>query len=118
MNASMLDAKVGDTVVMTGSRRAETHREVRIVKVGRVYVYVSDYGRQTAFYRSNGAERSEYGSCRNIYLPDDWAALQRRKEVTDRLTRVHGIRGSEYAFRQPTDILESILKILDREAIA
>lgn len=116
MTVSMLDAKVGDTVVMTGSPRTETHREVRIVKVGRVYVYVSDYGRQTAFYRINGAERTEYGSCRNIYSPDDWAALQRRKEITGRLTTVHGIRGSEYSFRQSTEVLESILAILDSEA--
>lgn len=115
MTASMLDAKVGDTVVMTSSRRTGTPREVQIVKVGRVYVYVEECGRQTAFYRSNGAERTEYGSHRNIYSPDDWAALQWRNEITARL-KEHGIRGSEYTFRQSTDILEDILTILDREA--
>lgn len=118
MSASLIDAKVGDTVVMTGSRRNETHRQVQIVKVGRVYVYVEDYGRQTAFYRSNGAERTDYGNCRNIYSPDDWAALQRRKEITGRLTTVHGIRGCEYSFRQSTEVLEAILTILDSEDAA
>ncbi|WP_238840777.1 beta barrel domain-containing protein [Prescottella equi] len=117
---SLMDAKVGDTVVVHARRwsnTGKTHdaREARVVKVGRKYLYLEGGGvnSRAKFSRENGCERVDYGSGDRIYLPDDWAALQRRNQIVDRLRLDHGIRSNNYNFPQSTETLEAILQILD-----
>lgn len=116
---SLMDAKVGDTVVVHARRwsnTGKTHdaREARVVKVGRKYLYLEGGGvnSQAKFSRENGCESVDYGSGARIYLPDDWAALQRRNQIVDRL-REHGLRSANFTFTQSTETLEAILQILD-----
>ncbi|NKR52909.1 hypothetical protein GS481_01800 [Rhodococcus hoagii] len=116
---SLMDAKVGDTVVVyTRSRHAGSGaREGRVAKVGRKYLYLDGGGvsSQAKFSRETGREVSDYEYTLHVYLPEEWAAKERRDKVVARIRREHNIRHESWNFPQSTETLEAILQILDAD---
>lgn len=113
--------EVGDTVIVEGSynesRYGEKFWEDTIAKVGRKYVHLHGDGR-TAYEADTGRQKpTQYsGSERHIYLPKEWEAKNRRRQVVGAI-RSHGLRPDGYSgFTQPTEVLEQILAVLEANA--
>lgn len=121
---SLMDAKVGDAVMVHlrqyegGSRQVPVGREGTISKVGRKYLYVKCAGvsPETRFYREDGVEVSDFGYRAKAYLPEQWAEKERRDSVVARIQRDHKIRHETWNFPQSTETLEAIVKLLDDDA--
>lgn len=115
---SLMDAKVGDTVVVTGCNGRGGAREVRVAKVGRKYLYLEGGGvsAQTKFSRETGSEIDDFGYRARVYTPEEWAEKERRDKVVLRLRGEHRLSHYDGTFPQSTETLEAILQILDDDA--
>ncbi len=107
--------KVGDTVIL--SIRHQSELETTITRVGRKYAYIEQYGRERAFDLWSGYEaNNKYGTPGRIRTPGMVAEEARRKAVIDAI-RGHGITYDRYiGFKQSTDVLEQILRVLEETA--
>ncbi|NKR90513.1 hypothetical protein GS483_00365 [Rhodococcus hoagii] len=117
---SLMEAKVGDTVLVHASRWSNTGktygtRDARVAKVGRKYLYLEGGGVsvQAKFSRETGHEITDFGSRVRVYTPEEWATKERRDKVVARIQREHKIRHESWNFPQSTETLEAILQILD-----
>ncbi|MFB7919384.1 hypothetical protein [Streptomyces sp. NPDC056061] len=108
----LMDVKVGDTLILTGSyQRGSTPQEVTVTKVGRVYLYIT--GHRQGFSRTDGVVNDNYGHDR-VRTPGQYAADLEHAELERRLyaagiERRHGTP----ARRLSTDAIRRILAIVE-----
>ncbi len=108
----MADWKVGDQVVLQEQRSPD--RTVPVVRVGRKYVYIEQYGRERGFDKETGRQADRvYGYAAKIVTPEIIAEEQRRTNVVAALKN-HKITYDGYGgFTQSTDVLEKLLDVLE-----
>ncbi|QBP29715.1 hypothetical protein SEA_TYPHA_60 [Mycobacterium phage Typha] len=97
---------VGQQLILHNRRGTE---DVTVSRVGRKYVYITQYGRECKFHGDTGQEVSEYGSPGVLYTPEEWAKRERRLTLFKSLDKL-GIE-VKYSHRSlmGTDVLEQIL---------
>lgn len=100
--------KVGQTVTLE-DRRGGTE-EKTIVRVGRKWVYIEQYGYEVAFDAQTGHEKNRYGFPSRIYTAETKAEEERRNAVLKELEHI-GIQLGHGDVRQrlSTATFEAIL---------
>jgi hypothetical protein len=119
--SSLDGVKAGDKVLLfvrTGGQRErdQVPREVTIVKVGRTLVHIPQMEAhpdgKTHTYKIEGGYRNDGYGHSQLMTREAVADEKQRESLTERL-RKHGFEYNWRSEKQPTAVLEAVLKLLD-----
>lgn len=118
----LADVKVGDTIVLHLSVNQYRHperniRRVVVDKVGRTLIHVSsEHDVGTSRFRIEDGCEVAAQICWHAYTEDEWADLERRRELVSRLGKLgcEVKAGSQYiGWRYSADTLEAVAVVLE-----
>jgi hypothetical protein len=121
MSRGLMDAKVGDSLILTTSDRRRPDTAVTVTRIGRKYLYVS-YGpssreSRTAYHRATGSGNTAYGSADVLFTQAQYDERKRRAAL---FRDLHD-RGVEVRFNArpdfTTDVLAQILALCPAKEI-